>query len=94
MPGEAAALKVMESNVAKKSKDASIPDPLEPGHIQGQNPATPERVPGHTQVHDDDAKKKSAAGEAEKELDDALEHTFPASDPISVESTLVSGGRR
>jgi hypothetical protein len=74
-------------------------DPLEPAHIQGQNPATPERMPGHTQVHDDDVKKekkkeKAAAGEAEKELDEALEHTFPASDPISAESTLVPGGRR
>jgi hypothetical protein len=25
-----------------------MPDPLEPGHIPGQNPATPERMPGHT----------------------------------------------
>ena len=25
------------------------PDPLEPGHIPGQNPNTPERLPGHTQ---------------------------------------------
>ena len=24
------------------------PDPLRPGHIQGQNPNTPERMPGHT----------------------------------------------
>ena len=24
------------------------PDPLAPGHIEGQNPATPERMPGHT----------------------------------------------
>jgi hypothetical protein len=25
-----------------------MPDPLAPGHIPGQNPATPERMPGHT----------------------------------------------
>ena len=25
-----------------------VPDPLKPGHIPGQNPATPERMPGHT----------------------------------------------
>lgn len=24
------------------------PDPLEPGYIPGQNPATPQRMPGHT----------------------------------------------
>ena len=32
---------------------AIIPDPLKPGHIQGQNPATPERMPGHTGYYDD-----------------------------------------
>jgi len=25
-----------------------MPDPLAPGHIPGQNPATPQRMPGHT----------------------------------------------
>lgn len=25
-----------------------MPDGLEPGHIPGQNPNTPERMPGHT----------------------------------------------
>ena len=25
-----------------------VPDPLKPGNIPGQNPATPERMPGHT----------------------------------------------
>jgi len=25
-----------------------MPDPLAPGHIPGQNPATPERMPRHT----------------------------------------------
>jgi hypothetical protein len=25
-----------------------MPDPLKPGHIEGQNPNTPERLPGHT----------------------------------------------
>ena len=27
-----------------------MPDPLDPGHIPGQNPATPERMPGHTRA--------------------------------------------
>jgi hypothetical protein len=66
--------------MAKNSKDQSIADPLEPGHMPGQNSASP--------VED------VAVSEAEKELDDALQQTFPASDPISSESTLVSGGRR
>lgn len=80
MPGAAAPIEVMEMKMAKNSKDASIPDPLDPGHRPGQNSATP--------VGD------AAVSEAEKELDDALRQTFPASDPISSESTLVSGGRQ
>jgi len=31
-----------------------IPDPLKPGHITGQNPATPERLPGHTSYYNED----------------------------------------
>ena len=30
--------------------DTSEPDPLDPGNIPGQNPATPERPPGHTNI--------------------------------------------
>jgi hypothetical protein len=45
--------------MAKKS----VPDPLKPGHIQGQNPATPERMPGHTGYYSDEA--SSAAGNEE-----------------------------
>jgi hypothetical protein len=51
-------------------------------------------MPGHTKVYGEAAKEKAAAREIEAELDDALEHTFPASDPISLESTLVPGSRR
>jgi hypothetical protein len=80
--------------MAKKKKAASKPDPLEPGNIPGQNPATPERMPGDTKANDEPAQDKAAAQEIEAELDDALEHTFPASDPISLESTLVPGSRR
>lgn len=32
-----------------------LPDPLEPGHIDGQNPMTPERMPGHTAAYGEDA---------------------------------------
>ena len=30
----------------------AVPDPLAPGHIPGQNPNTPERMPGHTGFYD------------------------------------------
>lgn len=33
------------------TRDAPDRDPLEPGHIVGQNPATPERLPEHTRFH-------------------------------------------
>lgn len=29
----------------------SVPDPLKSAHITGQNPATPERLPGHTRYY-------------------------------------------
>jgi hypothetical protein len=38
------------------------------------------------------ARDERARGE--DQLNDALEQTFPASDPVSIESTLVPGGRR
>jgi hypothetical protein len=78
--------------MSRKDKPASMPDPLQPGRIAGKNSATPERI-GHTRVHGAVEKKKTAE-EADEQLDDALEQTFPASDPISQESTLVPGGRR
>lgn len=66
---------------------------------RGRNPATPERMPGDTAKHDTEAPKpapkaKAAADETDDELEDALEQTFPASDPIAMESTLVPGSRR
>ena len=32
---------------------ADTPDPLKPGKIPGQNPNTPERMPGHTGFYED-----------------------------------------
>jgi hypothetical protein len=32
----------------------TTPDPLEPGHITGQNPNTPERVHMHTRYYDNE----------------------------------------
>ena len=32
-------------------QNESLPDPLADGHIEGQNPATPERLPGHTRYY-------------------------------------------
>jgi hypothetical protein len=43
------------------------PDPLEPAGIPGQNPATPERMPGHTTYYDDDK------GEAENKIQSEAE---------------------
>jgi hypothetical protein len=33
------------------------------------------------------------AEEVDAELEDALEHTFPASDPVAMQSTLMPGRR-
>ena len=38
--------------------------------------------------------KPVAASKVDEELDQALEQTFPASDPVAMESTLMPGGRR
>ena len=39
-----------------------------------------------------DAERRKAA-RAEEQLEEGLEDTFPASDPISIQSTLVPGSR-
>lgn len=51
-----------------------VPDPLKPAHIPGQNPNTPERMPGHTGYYDYEgseqdkpAKKNVPQEEDEKE---------------------------
>ncbi len=76
------------------------PDPLEPGHIPGQNAATPQRMPGHTRHYDspsDQSAIEYLTDEQDDALDEALRGTFPASDPVSLESPLItrrSKGRR
>ncbi len=42
---------------------AEGPDPLEAGHIEGQNPNTPERLPGHTRFARTDTPLASNASE-------------------------------
>ena len=48
-------------------------------------------------LHKDDADKANGdrrkAARAEEQLEEGLEDTFPASDPISIQSTLVPGSR-
>lgn len=39
-------------------------------------------------------RKSASEREADRDLDEALEQTFPASDPVSFASTLVPGSRR
>lgn len=41
---------VMKENVWSKPMTKPPPNSLDPGHIEGQNPATPERVLGHTRI--------------------------------------------
>lgn len=45
---------------------SKAPDPLKPGHIRGQNPATPERHPGATgevgSLHGGDANEEDLGG--------------------------------
>ena len=38
--------------------------------------------------------RKEEAQQIDKDLEAALEQTFPASDPVAIESTLVAGGRQ
>lgn len=44
---------------------ARKPNPLDPGHIPGQHPATPERLPGHTA----DVPEAGHGGEAANEFE-------------------------
>jgi hypothetical protein len=53
------------------------PDPLKPAHIPGQNPATPERMPGHTGYYEKEEKRDEAAAEAKKQK----RETPPRTDP-------------
>lgn len=39
-----------------KGPRQGVPDPLADGHVEGQNPSTPERMPGHTAFFSDDEK--------------------------------------
>lgn len=38
-------------NDAQDRQHAAPADPLQSAHIEGQNPSTPERLPGHTRYH-------------------------------------------
>ena len=40
-------------NPETESFGSGTPDSLEPGNIPGQNPQTPERMPGHTSYYED-----------------------------------------
>jgi hypothetical protein len=44
-----------------------VPDPLKPARIPGQNPSTPERVPGHTGYYDDEGNQKDRRGSNPRE---------------------------
>lgn len=55
----------------------------------GQDPDA-DPSPAVQSLHDQQAEPKQ---DAEEELDEALEDTFPASDPVSVQSTAVPTGQ-
>jgi hypothetical protein len=76
-----------EASMAANDEASASPGPGKKG------PAAPDNPSGRAQFPADAAPQKDTA-EIEQELDEALEQTFPASDPISFESTLVPGGRR
>jgi hypothetical protein len=38
------------------------PDPLKLAHIPGQNPATPERMPGHTGYYEKEEEREAPKG--------------------------------
>jgi hypothetical protein len=42
------------------------PDPLKPAHIPGQNPATPERMPGHTGYYEKEEVREAPKGPSHK----------------------------
>ena len=42
-----------------------VPDPTKPGQIPGQNPSTPERMPGHTAYFQDTADHAGTSNEEE-----------------------------
>lgn len=49
----------MNTNKDPRHVSGSVPDPLQPGEIEGQNPNTPERLPGHTRHHQTNARPAS-----------------------------------
>ena len=69
-----------------KLSDMTKPDPLAPGNIPGQNPATPERLPGHSA----DAPPKASMPGNEEELGGRPAFLYHAGDMAAV--TLDSSG--
>jgi hypothetical protein len=63
------------------------PDPLNPGQIEGQNPATPQRLPSHTA----DVASVPAGGANEEELGGRPAFLFEANNLAAV--TLDSSGQ-
>ena len=58
------------------AKDA--PDPRKPAHISGQNPATPERMPGHTGYYEKEEKPDGGTSETPKKQ---KRERLPGNDP-------------
>jgi hypothetical protein len=95
-PGEAAGVLTTETlkpterdgwevDMARKRATSGVPNPQELGSSRKARGSDRARTP---------SKAETAAQETDDDLEDALEQTFPASDPISFQSTLVPGRHR
>ena len=59
------------------------------------SPKTPDdakKSPAVKSLEREKRKQKQGADKREEELEEGLEDTFPASDPVSVTSSSISGG--
>ncbi len=57
-----------------------------------RNPVTPKKSPAVRSLEREQAKAAEKGDLAEDELEEGLEDSFPASDPVSVTSTVTPGG--
>lgn len=57
-----------------------------------RNPDTPKKSPAVRSLEREKAEADRKGDLAEEELEEGLEDSFPASDPVSVTSTAVPGG--
>jgi hypothetical protein len=52
-----------------------VPDPLKPANIPGQNPATPERMPGHTHYYEEKKDPDKKPNDPDEDTEDESPET-------------------